>query len=312
MIPCPLSSWFGIPQFTQPERPTPIATDPERIQQVLWRLHRAFEQAANRDFEEAALTALGHSVADAARIAETLTRIGRLIEELIQQAEQTYGRRPGLGAVKRRTVKSALVQILVRSDIKIQGIPEFAEPWLIEIGCDYAIDMIVRLLNVHDLWEADRQTGGASTVLSRLFGPLLESLASLLTRLSRDIVLWRNRLDPAVEQVIDGIAQDVRAEGDAAIGDVREMINVLVTHRDEVVALIDVVSIAVEEAETFISLSGEAKKIYATNLITAFLDDLGFPVPSFLIGVAIELVVGTFNRRQYFGPSQSTVQVAFA
>ena len=83
--------------------------------------------------------------------------------------------------------------------------------------------------------------------------------------------------------------------------------NLAGTAHEVVTAFARIVSIAVNEAERFISLDGPAKKQYAENTVMAVLNELGIGqgiVGAVLVragvSVAIDALVAVFNRRDYF------------
>jgi hypothetical protein len=195
-------------------------------------------------------------------------------------------------------------------------VPAAISPFLVDVAIDWSIDAVVRLTNRHDLWVETRPRARslrsfltrAARLLARVLQPLwvpLVWLAGRLWYLSREVT----PLTPELRAALRAVEREGRAGEPARV--LEGAIGVLIwlgDHRDQVVAMLDLVSGAVEEAERYLELSGPQKKAYAHALVLAVLDDLGFEeragllyavVESF-VDSGIESVVHVFNKRGYF------------
>ena len=80
------------------------------------------------------------------------------------------------------------------------------------------------------------------------------------------------------------------------------------THRDQLVAALELVFAAVQEAESYLTMTGPEKKAFAHDLVLAVLDEIGFEeraglmlaIVNSMISGAIEASVAIFNKRGAF------------
>jgi hypothetical protein len=145
-----------------------------------------------------------------------------------------------------------------------------------------------------------------------LFNPLLKVLVSLAIWI-RHLAQGRVILNKGVRDALAAVEREgllvTSAEGARAVVEVLRWIG---THRDQVIATSNLIFIAVRETETFVSLSGPEKRQYATDLVMAALDDLGFKETSgllyalveALVKCGIEVAVHLLKKRGVFATSQ--------
>jgi hypothetical protein len=147
-------------------------------------------------------------------------------------------------------------------------------------------------------------------------------IGAWLQSLTRRAVLEAHPLSLAATQAVEEIQ---RTQGASLDGALRKMVNLigwLGEHRQQVVALVELVAVAVQEAEFFSELSGPEKKTYARYLVIAFLEDVGliesetsllyFVIERFLDWL-IDAVVSIFNKRaESFGHRRAPVGVSSA
>jgi hypothetical protein len=144
--------------------------------------------------------------------------------------------------------------------------------------------------------------------LTRLLRPLWLPAAWLISR----FWVWLERRpvpSPAVRQALAAAEREGLTGHDAwMFPTLARLARWLGGHRAQVVASFELVFAAVQEAETYFSLTGPEKKAYARELVYAVLDELGweertgllFAVANSLIGSSIDATVFLFHKRGVF------------
>lgn len=282
----------------------------ERLRLTVWRLERAF----------ATLTSDPRALEQAARELDDLLNQSRLlliavadlVETLAQEAEQAYGTQPGRGEFKQLQLKAAVLYLIYGSSLRLQGPPgvisSFLTPLLIEALVGWVADLVVGLLNRYQLWKPAPIQPPTRRLVAHTIWPtsrLLHWLSSRLTDLAWRLVLLQNPLRPVVRQAADSVEATIPGSIDAAV----QLVTWMSRHRREVQAFTEIVSIAVNETEGFLSMSGPEKQAYARRLVMLALRENGFSlldtplgelVFGKLIDTFIDMVVHIFNKRAHF------------
>jgi hypothetical protein len=297
-------------------------------QSVLWQLRRAFESAVGTGFIDEIIRLITEIAPPSSEMKEALVAWVALVEVLVQEAEQEYGSARGRGAQKAQQVKAALIHLMIdRPQLRIPEIPEFLVPLIVEVGVNWTIDAIVTILNRNTLWEPGGVVAHARPSifargilwLLRLWRsfvklPPVAWLFGRLARLGRRIVLMAYPLSPGVRAAVERIEATRGSTIEDAVLRGVAVVRWIVNHQKEVMALIDVVAFAIQEAEFIGALSGPEKKIYARALILAFFEDVGivggpssltYQLLDGLLDGVIDAVVAIFNSRsEAFGKSR--------
>jgi|GEM_PF-2975011 len=302
----------------KPSLPRLPASEPQlmRLRQTLWRLRHAYQEASGgADPQALADLALGLSSVTREAL-RALPLWINMIETLAQSAEANLNNGPG--RLKAEQVKAGVGYLLSRSHspaIKALN----ADPVLLSVLLDLFIDFVVMLLNRHQLWENEQDDDGPSENwlarawrrlwrwLSRGGRWLLAKGAPLVARL----YTWlapRAVLDPSVRAAADRLLNGMDGDPFAPVSALSSLLQTLAQNRRLVAAIADLISTACSEAENLIQLTGAAKKDYARDLITIFVEQylghrLSAPSRNLLAFVAdplIDAVVGIFNKHGQF------------
>jgi len=244
-----------------------------------------------------------------------------LIDVLVQDAERRYGSSKGKGTLKATEVKETILFLLRQQRMKFPHVPDVLVPLIVDTAVDWAVEALVLVLNRNEMWiDTTPAPANLSTRLSlflrsawKRFYKFVMVIASpffdLIARI-HDALRIKIRVSPELQKALDAVARegmfnDPNQLARSAFG----VIEFVGTHRESLVAFVEVVSEGVQEAETFTWLSGPEKKDYAHDLILAVLDELGFKQRSGLlfmiidvmISCAIEATVHLFNKHSVFG-----------
>lgn len=218
-----------------------------------------------------------------------------LVGVLTHEAERRDPR-PKRGWLKKEEVKAAFRYLFKADKFKLPDIPVYLQPYLIDVVVDWSIDFVVVLSNENGLWETGEKPvrtirGALGAGLCRLakvtqpiWGRIVEFFAMIWEALQERTVLTpelRRALDDA-----EGLVKDIRA----GVGRAPELVVWVGQHRAQVTASFQIVSEAVQIAETLFASpnSGPEKKAYARNLIMSTLRALGSPLGSGLFGLIAE------------------------
>ncbi len=252
----------------------------ERIRQSLWRVRRDLEQLSRDEFLHDVKGLVEELTAHELR--RTLRSWVDLIETLAQQAEVYHGSASGRGHHKHRHLKSALLYLLWRSDLKLPRVPRFLDPMIFDLLVDFAISSVVRLINRGDLWcEAPEQPALRARLLrppATVLGGLVQAASRLLSRIVWAAVLWLNPVSPPMKTVID---EFFRVNPDAVRGSLRASLTLVeftVNHLRELAVVFDLVATAVLEATHLLETDPSHRRLYARELVLATVEDLvGLP-----------------------------------
>lgn len=284
------------------------------LRRDLWKLRRAYAEATSDRALPDLLAMLGRVAARGGGIRRTVVAWVAVIEILVQEEERrALAGTPLSGARKKREVKAALVHLFLRAGRRGGRTPLLIEPLVYEAVADVSIDAVVLLLDRNGLWKTPAPPPGALRrrarrlrhLLARPFAPLRAWLAALI--LHR--VLSRHRVPPELAKKLDEAAEVTRVGDFLAVG--AELAGWVARHRPQVIAMVEIVSFTVQEAEGMLRASGAEKKAYACDLILIFLEDEGLipvaglwrPLAESLVGALIDAIVRIFHRRGLFRSS---------
>jgi hypothetical protein len=289
-----------------------------RARLFTWRLERAYADAAGEHIEEL-FSDLGDVGNDFENLGWALVEWLNVTETLVQEAEKIYGPGPGKGRLKAAQVKAVLIHVVLSDDkLKIPHVPRVFRAVVVEAGVTLAIDFVVALLNENDgLWQAEpqeREPVKAALSLPVLWiaavGRWLErhSFGLWLTQALDRAVLKANPLTPALAEAVGRMRLDDKMSIRKVQENVAHVMAWVQEHRPQLAALIQLASVAVQEAEDFLTLSNDEKKAYARCLILVFLEDSGLIGDSALVRAlvewavdwGIEFVVAVFRKRAIF------------
>lgn len=235
-----------------------------------------------------------------------------LVEALIQECERREGAAPG--AYKANQVKAALIHLWIKEKVDLPNVPRFLEPLLIDVVISWVIDAIVLLLNRHDLWELEEHSpewpgGGFVTAILLWLSKPFMAVGDWSARIGQRRVSRKHRLSPEVKSAVEVIAREAPDSPYLLLSAGLGLVEWLGRHRRQVIAFIDVVSVATQEAEGFLEMSGHEKKQYARTLIFVLLEEDGFTFARFSftsaiidlgIDFAVDAVVRLFHKRNLF------------
>jgi len=292
----------------------------ERLRLLLWKLRRAYVQGV----KSGALDELGQMLRRLAGasvgVTELLLAWLDLIETVIQDTEGAFAGRANTGALKKATAKSVLIELISRSRAAAAA-PDIFNPSIIWAVVDIFIDAVVRLINSRDLWQADnREDVRPPNWLQRTAHRLALGVLDLLARLYT-ANLRRTRLSPAVQAAVDRVIAEHPVNPVKLFNGLGDLFDWLRAHREEVLAIVDLVASATQEAERFAGLSGPKKQAYARELLVTFVEvefgpryaqALESPLARVILDTVIDGVVMVFRKRGAFRPEVPRVPPAAA
>jgi hypothetical protein len=294
----------------------PLTEEEERIRVSLETLRRLLQEAVQAGFDRDVATILAWLGHNGPLIEKTVVAWIDLIELLVQHTEGRYGTGPGKGKLKAMEVKAVIRYLLRTQRFNLPKVPDYLEPFVLEIVVDWSIDAVVELANDNDLWVPTQEKPASFTKrlalfvlwLLRLLRPVWSGVARLVSWIYWGLY-YRMPLSPEIRAAVDRINKEgLMVNPQQLLKGLSEAVVWLGTHRRSIVAGVALISAAVQEAERFISLSGPEKKEYARAFVWAVLDELGFDVRSglfyalvdALISSLIESAVHLFNSRGLF------------
>lgn len=257
-----------------------------RAREAVWKLRRAYEDAVDAD-AGAVVRDFFANAPSFEEMREAFVAWTNLLEVLVQETEIDYGTAPGRGRIKASQVKAVAIRVLVdQPGLRIPRVPPFLTPLLVEAVVDVAVDAVVLVLNRNSLWEPAPRgpfKGGFFTwvfrsllSLGRRFmrwAPIVR-LGDWLRRVARWWVFQSHPVSPAVQAALDRISRTEGATLDRVLRRKVKAVEWIADNARAVVALVDVVAVAVQEAEWFASLSGREKKEFVTEMVVEFLYEL--------------------------------------
>jgi len=291
-----------------------------RLDSLVMRVHRLLRIAREDGLSEEFFSGL-HRLADRREEIEraVVVWVG-LIEVLVQDAERRYGAQRGRGAIKAAEVKSAVLYLVRRQNLKFPDVPDLLVPILMNALVDWVVDALVQQLNRFGLWvdtTPEPPTLGMRVAL--LLKGIWKGLKKVLWALAKPFVWLAVKLggwlrpemplSPELKSALEAVSREgLLSKGGQFLGWVFDVVRWVGEHREQLTALTDVAFEAVQEAETFINMPGPEKKAYARELILAVLEELGFRqrfglLFSFievLIDAVIEVAVYLFRKHGIF------------
>ncbi len=293
----------------------------QQIRLLAWRLQNAFEEIMNPRDPDGLRAALSAISVIAEKFSDQLVAWTEVMDDLVEEAERLYGTESGRGAYKRAQVRAAVLTIARGQGITLPMLPDFLEPFVFAYGADVMADFVVTHLNTNGLWDLNALPPKPKMSV-RVGGPLIyygqrsiEFLNGFLTKLAWLIVMQSVRLSPGMSAAVKRIRPDIAATLQAF----KTLAQFLLNNPNYVRAWAQVLSIATQQAEAFIGMSGPRKQAFARALILAFLEQNGVvglgglwrQIVSAWIDVGIDATVRLFNRRRLF-PFRSSFDVSEA
>lgn len=207
------------------------------------------------------------------------------------------------GWLKKQEVKAAFRYLLKADKFEIPHVPDYLRPYVIDVAVDVSIDFVVEISNKGDLWDpAERPgsrtsiRGGLGDTLCRLakgtqpiWGRIVQFFAFLWEALQQRTVLTPELQKALVEADRAGLVKQKTAGVERA----QKMVVWVGDHGDQLKALFELISEAVQTTETLFSSSksGPEKKGYARDLIMSTLKALGSPLGSGLFSLIAAAIV---------------------
>jgi hypothetical protein len=281
----------------------------ERIRLSLWQLQAAFNTLSHPIDRGKLHDALADVSFLAQRFRDEIIVWISFMDELVDKAERLYGSDPGRGQYKQQQVKAALLYVARREGLQLPLVPGVFQPIVFSYAADVLIAFVVSQVNINGLWDRDIPRRPARMTL-RLTAPVasaatrgLDTGGRFLLGIAWRIIAWLNRLSPELRASVEAMRLDVRGTLNALGGIAR----FAAEHPDIVRALAQIFSIATQQAEAFVEMTGPQKQAYVRELILAFLDQLGIDLDGLwgtfvkaFIDVMIDATVSLFNRRGLF------------
>lgn len=288
----------------------------QRFRAEIWNMRRLLRIAMSGGMDREVVGVIGALARQRRRVQAAVIVWIDAIEVLVQTKEKRYGGRAGLGPIKAAEVKEAVRYLLRRREFDLPRIPDYLEPLVMQVLIDEAVDALVRVLNRYGMWEEAAEPARPLRArwarlwlaLGRFFRPLLAAVARLAQRVW-EAAHRRVPLSPQLREALDALEREgliVRCQD--VVSWASTAVVWVVRHRAELAALFELVFAAVQEAESYLELSGPEKKEYATDLVLAVLDELGFKARAGLmfavvastVSTSIEAAVHLFNKRGVF------------
>lgn len=307
---------LGFPFRVEHERPTRR----EELRSNIWEIRRLLHTAIEEGLDKELASVLNFLAKHSEEIQRAVVVWIDLIDVLIQNAERRYGNTPGMGQLKAAEVKEVVRYLMRDHKFDIPNVPRFLEPVIINLLVDWTIDVVVLTSNHYGLWvEKETHT------TSRSFFAVLWLRLRRRVRLIFLFLIWlygriRQSLQrpmvirPEVKAAIEAVEREglIVNQGQLFRG-VADLLVWVSSRRKALMVLVEVVSAAVQEAESYLTLSGPQKKAYARDLVLAVLDELGFKQRTGLlfalidstIHSSIEASVHLFNKRGLFSHGSS-------
>ena len=283
-----------------------------RIRKTIWRFQRGFQAIAEKNPEELA-NMFGILLGFLQNSGLLLLNFVDLVETLCQEAEHIAGNRKRKGKFKAKLVKGVVIHLLLKKDIDLPRVPSYLEPLVLGIAVDWTIDTIVTLINRHELWEESKEypPTGQRMVLSlgSNISSFFEFFGVLLMRLSTAVVRAQYPLSKRMQKAASKFEHPL----DESLKSGLTLLFWATEHKKEIIAIVEVISIAAQEAESIARMTGVEKKAYVKEAILTFLQHegwtgnrqgLAFLLTEAFINILIDSVVAIFNKRGLFHHKQ--------
>ena len=304
----------------------PAAASPDsvalkgRAQQTLWRLQSEYQRVAGDPRSLDNLILLADLLPSADDFRDAAVAWLDLVETLVQTAEREYGAAPGKGAYKAEQVEGDPARAADRSEVEhpqSSGVSRTDRR-----GERGELDDRLGRPGAQSQQDLGHQCGGSHEPAALHPGPALPPAgAPPVLRVGADRP--SQSLAPALRQAGGARRPSAHAgpargrRGDQARAFPRrgrggqraaKIAAWVVVHRQQVVALVELVSFATQEAEAFARFTGPQKKEYARDIVVAFLEELKIVDEDSLweamverfIDWGIDGIVQVFNKRKLF------------
>jgi hypothetical protein len=288
----------------------------EHLRVTIAHIRQLLDVAASEGLDKDLLQGLNTLANRRAEIEKAVIVWVDLVEVLVRETEKRYGAKAGLGRLKSAEVKEAVRFLLRRFHLKLPNVPEVLEPVVVDLAASWIIDALVQIFNRYGLWDT---TNPSPTATARVFmflrsvwrgaiWPLLSPLVRLFVRIWERLRVSAP-ISPELRAALDAIEREgLIVKQQELIEWFVELFRWIGSHRKSILAIIEVVFTAVQEAEKFADMTGPEKKAFARDLVLAVLDNLGFvqrggllfAIIDSLIGSAIESAVHIFNKHNAF------------
>jgi hypothetical protein len=274
-----------------PERGRPDDAQLKQIRLSLWRLRRAFQRLTGPAEQQALLELADVLTPNLEQLRHDLTVWLDFIEQLIQGAERSLGPQPGQGARKAQLVKGALLYWIRKNKVDIPGVPAFFEPFLANVVLDVLISSIVQLANKQDLWALDAPALPTTPRRAQALdwvARLLQTVTRWLEDWAWWVVMRQNPVDVHVKAAIDTLGPEAVQ---VLVRTVRVNLQLLawaVEHRRVLADLVDLVTLAVNETQGFLHMTGPQKRVYARRYLLEFLIQEGVVARDGILRLLVE------------------------
>lgn len=288
---------------------------PRQIYQesLIWRLRQLLSDAMAGGTDRELIAVLNSLAVNRDSIAGAIVAWVDLIEVLVQDAEQRYGSRRNQGALKASDVREVMRYLLRpgRVTLELPKVPPELEPFVTEVIVQWSIDAIVEVANGYGLWT-DVRPEPQVNALTRSLNGAFSGVLSAVGRAAAWVYEHRYpppRLSPTLRRAVEAVEQNsMIAEQPSLAAGIGAAFTWIGHHRSNIVAAVQLIAAVVNEAETFVTLSGTEKKAYAQDLVFAVLEEAGLRIPdgllraklSAIVGAAIDALVHLFNKRNKF------------
>lgn len=285
-----------------------------QIRLSVWRLHKAIGYLAAEDLP-GEFAELFRAVAGSPdELFKQILAWTDIIHTLMQQAEHCYGSGSGRGRLKARRVKAAVLQFARRTHFDIPKVPAMFEPLILSLTVDLVLKILVRVQNKRGavMWGAVPEH---PSFLRRFGAWLGDHLTGLLERAGEiaGALVWKlalslNPLSPGLQKIVDELVNEQPDLLTKPMAQAKALSDWLFAHTAEIGGLVEAFAIAVEMAEDLVE-TGERKKLYARELVIAFLELSFIPrnrsafldtLLRFVIDTAIETLVHIFRKQGLF------------
>jgi len=240
-----------------------------------------------------------------------------VIQRLVQAAEQRYPHKHG--TLKKSIVKSAARYLIDHDRFDVPSVPEYLQPFLLDVLVDWSIDVIVEMSNDHGLWDTGKATESYLRdplmrflhwidAIGEKIWPLLVAVPLGIWRLLHQELDLTPELKAALDEVVKRRLLSRKVD---LLGKAPEAIVWVGDHGPELKALVQLVTEGVQLAEGFLDKTGPEKKEYVRALVMATLQELGISFGIGLIAIlantfldtAIDSAVNEFNTFPQHSPA---------
>jgi hypothetical protein len=297
--------WTALGMFVPGLRRPRISAQTEReidemARSLAWRIRRVFDALAEPGVKEA----IAGDFAAIAPAAAVVHGWVELVSKVVRQVEARWG--PGTGALKARVAHAAILRMVHDSRIHIEGVPDALEPLAYDYVIRTSIEAIVALYNANDLWAPGVGSGRTMVLAApvRLWARVRAAIDKWLEGQAWKFILRANRLPPEVEVELVGAVNPAMVEvvrrGFAAALRLTAGIGV---SGPFVRAMMEVVSVAVRDAEVMSGWKGSVKRAYATKLLLSMMEEFDWlpqgawygGMLEWMLGMAIDITVERLN-----------------